>query len=252
MISTNKSAIIVGGMLLLSSLSVAAVQTATKTTGGGVGTDRTRYLFMQGARQTGVTLFNYTKKTYLVQAWVREIDPDTGEPRGANTPFFLKQPVLKSMGGGRYGFQVIQTRPVMIADRESVYLLSFKLIPAGTRPDATSKDAHADVIVTYNVKFFYRPDAVKKLTIAEAATRVRFEKRGVFLHIINPSPLWLTFSRLEAGGGEVTEHDLKKMLPPFGSVDFPLPKEGGASKVVLWRMLDENGEPTPMQKATLQ
>ncbi|MGO2143607.1 MAG: fimbrial biogenesis chaperone [Serratia bockelmannii] len=216
----------------------------------GVGTDRTRYLFPQGARQIGVTLLNRTKEAYLVQAWVREIDPATGDVRNATTPFFLKQPVQKAMAGGRYGFQVIQTRPVMVADRESVYLLSFKLIPSELRPDTAGENARANVVATYNVKLFYRPEAIKKATVAAAVKLLKFERRGTVLHISNPSPLWLTFSQLEVGGERVGESDLKKMLPPYGSADFTAPA-GGRGGTVRWRALDENGEQTPALEQVL-
>lgn len=246
----GRLAVIASGVLLLATLFSVGAHAVAPGKVDGVGTDRTRYLFPQGARQIGVTLINRTKGTYLVQAWVREIDPATGDVRNAITPFFLKQPVLKAMSGGRYGFQVIQTRPVMIGDRESVYLLSFKLIPSELRPNAAAKNAKANVVATYNVKLFYRPDAIKKSTVAAAVKLLKFERRGTMLHISNPSPLWLTFSQLEVGGRSVEENELKKMLPPYSSVDFAVPAGGGRDPV-RWRVLDENGEQTPVQEQVL-
>lgn len=244
----GRLAVIANGVLLLATLFSAGGHATAST--DGVGTDRTRYLFPQGERQIGVTLLNRTKETYLVQAWVREIDAATGDVRNAMTPFFLKQPVLKAMAGGRYGFQVIQTRPVMIGDRESVYLLSFKLIPSELRPSAAGKNIRANVVATYNVKLFYRPDAIKKSTVAAAAKLLKFELRGKVLHISNPSPLWLTFSRLDVGGESVEESALKKMLPPYSSVDFATPASGRSGSV-QWRVLDENGEQTPVLEQVL-
>lgn len=250
MMCKGRLTIIASGALLLATLFSAEVYAIVPEIVDGVGTDRTRYLFAQGARQVGVTLLNRTKETYLVQAWVREIDPATGEVRNVITPFFLKQPVLKAMAGGRYGFQVIQTRPVMVADRESVYLLSFKLIPSELRPNTAGKNARANVVATYNVKFFYRPEAIKDSTVAVAVKLLKFERRGTVLHISNPSPLWLTFSQLEVGEESMEESDLKKMLPPYGSVDFTVPA-GGRSGTVRWRVLDENGEQTPILEQLL-
>ncbi|MGP0906805.1 fimbrial biogenesis chaperone [Serratia sp. CY76391] len=204
---------------------------------GGIGTDRTRYIYPEGARQVGVTLRQDAGENYLVQAWVRGLDPVTGTVLNESTPFFLKQPLVKAMPDGRYGFQVIKVKPVPVKDRESVYLLSFKLIPAEKETGVST--SRANVVMTYNVKLFYRPEALKNGKVASASKELRFFRTGDALKVSNPTPYWITFYSLQVGGHALSENVLKRMVPPFGEVVYSLPSVGSS---VIWQIIDENGD----------
>ncbi|CAI1016709.1 Chaperone protein fimC precursor [Serratia quinivorans] len=209
---------------------------------GGVGTERTRYIYNEGVRQVGVSLSNKTRETYLVQAWVRGIDPKTGEVKNEEGPFFLKQPLVKALPDGRYGYQVIQTRPVMVNDRESLYLLSFKLIPSEEKGGEASYN-RANVVLTYNVKLFYRPTALKNGKVVEAAKSMTFSRQDNEVQINNPTPYWITFYSLNIGGMALPEVTLRQMVPPFSMATYALPAAINAS-TLKWQIIDENGDIT--------
>jgi fimbrial chaperone protein len=217
----------------------------------GVGTDRTRYIYPEGTRQIGVVLKNKTRENYLVQAWVRGIDPKTGNVINEPTPFFLKQPLVKAMADGRYGFQLIKTQPVSVEDRESLYLLSFKFIPskekgAHKRPDY----GQTDVVLTYNVKLFYRPVKLKDSKVALTASALKFSRQGNMLRVNNTGPLWITFYSLQVGEYKIPGESFRQMVPPFGEADYAIP-EKTAGKQLLWRAVDENGDLTKESSAVL-
>lgn len=224
---------------LWGTISLAALPNSA---GSGVGTDRTRYIFNAGVRQVGLTLNNKTRETYLVQAWVRGIDPKTGEVKNEEGPFFLKQPLVKALPDGRYGYQVIQTRPVMVNDRESLYLLSFKLIPSEEKGGEASYN-RANVVLTYNVKLFYRPTALKNGKVAEAAKSMTFSRQDNEVQINNPTPYWITFYSLNIGGMALPEVTLRQMVPPFSMATYALPAAINAS-TLKWQIIDENGDIT--------
>ncbi|MEI9745789.1 molecular chaperone [Enterobacter ludwigii] len=219
-----------------SSSAVMAAPSAEKQE--GVGTDRTRYIFPEGARQIGVTLAQHAKENYLVQAWVREIDPRNGGGRGEGVPFFLKQPLVKTTPGGQYGFQVIQTRPVMVNDRESVYLLSFKFIPA--EEQSAEQTIRANIILTYNVKLFYRPQKLKDGRVEEASKSLKFSRQGGLLKVSNPTPYWITFYSVRMGGADLSGEALRQMVPPLGEADYELPPAATGNSVT-WQVIDEDG-----------
>ncbi|VAL43417.1 Pili assembly chaperone [Enterobacter kobei] len=224
--------------------SVLAIPSNTDTSLSGVGTDRTRYVFKEGTRQIGLTLKNKTRESYLVQAWVRGIDPKTGDVVNEQTPFFLKQPLVKTVAGGRYGFQLIKTKPVQVQDRESLYLLSFKFIPSKEKETKKRPDyGQTDVVLTYNVKLFYRPATLKDSRVAQAAALLKFHRQGSVLKVNNPGPLWITFYSLKAGGYNVPEESFRQMVPPFGEADYTIPENTGGNHLT-WRVIDENGDPT--------
>lgn len=230
-------------LLLLAAVVSATIALAASPGGAqtGIGTDRTRYLYPEGTRQVGVTLTQHARANYLVQAWVRGIDPVSGDVKNESTPFFLKQPLVKTMPDGRYGFQVIQTKPVMVSDRESVYLLSFRLIPAEEKSAAYS--SRANVVMTYNVKLFYRPQKLKDGSVEDAAKALRFSRQGSLLKVNNPTPYWVTFYSVQVGNVQLSESSLRQMVPPFGGADYSLPGAASGSKVT-WRLINERGDLT--------
>lgn len=210
----------------------------------GVGTDRTRYIYPEGAGPLGVTLRQYAKESYLVQARVRGLNPVTGEGEEVSAPFFIRQPLVKTMPGGRYGFQVIQTKPVMVKDRESVYLLSFTFIPSEKKdgPKA-SQTARAVLVMTWNVKLFYRPLKLKDGKVAKAAEALTFSRQGSTLRVNNPTPYWITFNSLKVGAVPLPDGALRRMVPPFAGVDYALPATANAGSVT-WRIINEDGDVT--------
>ncbi|EGK9148799.1 molecular chaperone [Salmonella enterica] len=221
--------------------SVLAIPSNTDISLVGIGTDRTRYIYPEGTRQIGLTLRNDTHTNYLIQAWVRGIDPKTGDVRNEQAPFFLKQPLLKATPGGSYGFQLIQTKPVVLLDRESVWLLSFRIIPSENRTEPGNVGTgQIGVVMTYNVKLFYRPAGLKEAKVATAAKTLSFRHSGDVLKIKNTSPLWITFYSLTVNGKPLAEESLRQMVPPLGEANYPLPGSESFGRVV-WRVIDEKG-----------
>lgn len=161
--------------------------------------------------------------------------------KNESTPFFLKQPLVKTMPDGRYGFQVIQTKPVVVSDRESVYLLSFRLIPAEEKSAAYA--SRANVVMTYNVKLFYRPQKLKDGSVGDAAKALRFSRQGSLLKVNNPTPYWVTFYSLSLDGVQLPEESLRQMVPPFGQADYRLPGTVRGNNVT-WQLIDEEGDLT--------
>lgn len=211
----------------------------------GIATDRTRVVFTAGQTQADIDLMNNTGRRYLVQAWVRGLDGRTGEILPDPAPFFVKSPLKVAERHGRYHFQIMQTRPVTETRAESLYLVSFKLIPQ----EETGKVASdAQVVLTYNVKLFYRPDILKGADREAAVRQPGFRRQGNTLRVSNPSPYWVTLASLDAGGQNVPETELKKMLPPFGqqTYTFPHPLNTGP---VRWKSIDDNGEALHTEQA---
>ncbi|MNL78859.1 putative fimbrial chaperone YcbF precursor [compost metagenome] len=56
----------------------------------------------------------------------------------------------------------------------------------------------------------------------------------------NPTPYHVTFGRLTVNGKAVDPEQLRRMVPPKGSQDYPLPAgvRGGS---VVWQLIDEFG-----------
>lgn len=228
-------------LLFLTALAGALLNVAHAEKPEGIATDRTRVVFDGAQPRADISLMNHSGRRYLVQTRVRRLDGRTGDILPGATPFFVEPPLMVAEPQGRYHFRIIRTRPVAEQQAESLYLVSFKLIPRQTRGGAVPD---AQVVLTYNVKLFYRPAGLALPEREAAVSRLRVRRQGHTLQMENPSPYWVTLASLEAAGQRVAEDELKKMLPPFGrqTYTFPRPLTDGP---VRWKSIDDNGEARP-------
>ncbi|MFV8766340.1 molecular chaperone, partial [Yersinia enterocolitica] len=76
-----------------------------------------------------------------------------------------------------------------------------------------------------------------------------FRREGNVLIAENPTPYWLTFSRLHVGASEMDKAQLRLMVPPKGQRQYRLPE--GATGKVSWQLIDEDGWDTPFKHQNL-
>ncbi|CAI1615987.1 fimbrial biogenesis chaperone [Serratia marcescens] len=220
----------------------------------GFGLDRTRVVFPADA-VNGVmfTVNNNTETDYLVQAMVAPISnnmisPLPSEAGDISPPFIVVPPLLRLDSHGQQGFRIIRKAGTLPADRESVFTLLVKGIP-NTPLSKTAGQGVLRLAIAVNSKLFYRPAGLPAGGVKVASKMLRFSWANGGLQVNNPSPFYLTFAHLVVGGKTVPSSLVQNMIPPFGQRVYALPHSGGSS--VSWQLLDERGEATPEQRATL-
>lgn len=200
------------------------------------------------ADKLGVTLTasNNSPTPFLMQSWIRPVDPDTGDVdlrwHGSPVmPFIVTPPLARTEPDGELVVRIRRNDVPLPRDRESVFFVSMKALPA------QQKDQKQVVItVVSNLKLFYRPAGLSKRAVADMAPRLTFSREGNRLTANNPTPYWLTFSRLQVGSVTLEKPALRLMVPPFGSRTYVLPS--AASGQVSWQLIDEDGWDTPVAR----
>lgn len=204
-----------------------------------------RVIYPESEKQ-GVTLTAHNNSTapYLMQSRVRPVDPATGgvdltSPESQAIPFIVTPPLARLEANGELTLRIRRNDAALPADRESVFYVSMKALP--TRAAAGQKMV---MTVVSNMKLFYRPAGLVKRAVADMAPKLTFLREGTTLTARNPTPYWLTFSRLSVGGVALEKPALRLMVPPFGSQRYTLPAV--ATGKVTWQLIDEDGWDTPV------
>ncbi|WP_237657394.1 molecular chaperone [Serratia fonticola] len=211
------------------------------------------------SKRNGVTLtaYNETDRPYLMQSRIQSVDLATGNadmsPADKKVmPFIVTPPLARIEPNGELVLRIRRNGEKLLTDRESVFFVSMKAIPAQADPRTRAADSQQLILtVVSNMKLFYRPDGLNKRALADTdvASQLRFRREGSQLIADNPTPYWLTFSRLKVGKTALDKAQLRLMVSPMGEQHYTLPE--GTAGSVSWQLIDEDGWDTPAQQRPL-
>ena len=188
----------------------------------------TRVIYDGDKKETSVSIQNPDKSgVYLVQSWV-----DNGT-KSSKAPFVVTPPLFRINAGEENTLRIVRTGGSLPGDRESVFWLNVKSIPA---TDESKLQANIlQVVVKSRLKLFWRPAGLEGEPEA-AYRRLSFSRNGDHLTVSNPTPYYVTFFTLKVNGREIKDAD---MVPPEGSISYTLPS--APASVVSWQAVNDYG-----------
>ncbi len=220
--------LVVGGMMVVGQGAVAAE--------GGISLSRTRIVFQSTDNAQTLTLQNHGSRPYLVQSAVM-MTPGGREP----APFLTTPPLFRLEANSKNTIRILrQGDAALPADRESVFYFTAIAVPAMAQPQEAEDAALAariSVGIQNTIKLFYRPAGLAMAPEA-AQGRLTFHLQGGQVQVHNPSPYYLTFSRLAFDGTEVPVRDTVSMIAPFSQVSYPVK---GQVRQVQWTVINDYG-----------
>ncbi|WMB71228.1 molecular chaperone [Shewanella oncorhynchi] len=232
-------------MLFLCSLSVSVEVLADSAKSQGISFFVLRVIY-PASENKGVTLTvnNNSVASYLLQSWVRPVDPITGDvdlnySGQPKMPFIVTPPLERLEANSALTLRIRHNGEPLPTDRESVFFISMKTIPASKELDKAASSGQMSVTMVSNIKLFYRPEGLAKRAVADVASRLHFHLENNELIAVNSTPYWLTFSHLKVGGIALDKPALRLMVPPKGQQHYALPS--GAKDTVEWQLIDEDG-----------
>lgn len=239
-------------LITVSFLLVSGTTRAEERAPQGINFHVLRVIYPEAAKQgVPLTANNNTPNAYLMQSWIRPVDMKTGDvdlnwqgPSGM--PFVVTPPLARLEGNSELTLRIRRNDILLPGDRESVFFISLKAMPSQQQNPGPEKMV---MTVVSNLKLFYRPTGLSKRAVAEMAPKLRFHREGTQLIATNPTPYWLTFSRLAVDDSDLSQAELRLMVPPFGQQSYamPTPLKGE----VAWQLIDEDGWNTPAEKQLL-
>lgn len=227
------------GMLLFS-FSAGASYSASPEDRGGFSLGGTRVIYDGSKREATITVINSAKDApFLAQSWVDSYVP-TGDakrvsPDSRGKPPFLVTPPLYRQDQGKNMLRIVRVGGQLPTDRESVYWLNVKAIPA-VSPLLKGKNTLQFAYVL-RIKLFYRPEGITG-DAGSAYKNLTFTRKGNILTARNPTPYYITLNTLTVGGAEVK--DTTPMVPPLGEQQYTLPASASGG-TVKYKALNDHG-----------
>ncbi|WP_272667658.1 MULTISPECIES: fimbrial biogenesis chaperone [unclassified Providencia] len=212
-----------------------------------------RNTYTEKEKSTSVKLSNKGERSYLVQGSMELLDEKIGNElitgKKEEIPFIITPPLFKLEPKQSYSWRVMFSgdSAKLPADRESLYIAKFRLIPATTKPTiANGVNSELSVINVVATKIYYRPIAFEKLEIKNEISNLKFKIDGDDLVVTNNSPIYMAFDEVSVNSVPVDSKELYKPLIPKSEQRFKLPKKVSPSgNKIEWAVLDEFAMPTP-------
>lgn len=215
------------------------------TANAGVNISGTRLIYHGEKKEASINVQSAAddKYPYLIQSFVDKKGPKGDEPEGdTKLPFTVMPPLFRLEPGAENAVRVIRTGGNLPQDRESVYWLDIKAIPAND-PKEDGKNV-LRFSLKNRIKLYYRPAGLADPT-PETLKAVSFKISGHQLTVSNPTPWYLTFYQLNVGPSPV---DTKfTMVAPQGSHTYQIP--AGATGKVTWSYINDYGAASPVMGA---
>lgn len=204
---------------------------------GGVVLGGTRLIYPDKQKESSISAQNTSKSTrYMVQSWVEDRD-------GKKTDdFIVTPPVYVSNPSSENNVRIILTRENLPDDRESLYYLTSKAIPAIDK-NATNGKNFLVLAAATRIKLFVRPAGLQP-SPSEASQKLTFVHNNRHVTIENPTPYYITLINIRVDGKKL---DKSIMVSPFDKASLEVPFStvktinyqsindyGGLDKPVAW------------------
>ncbi|WP_058911252.1 molecular chaperone [Entomohabitans teleogrylli] len=200
----------------------------THTAWAGIVIGGTRVIYPGDKKETSVSIRNPGDSgVYLVQSWVDMDAPDS------KAPFIVTPPLFRINSDEENILRIVRTGGQLPEDRESVYWLNVKAIPAMDSSKADTNVLH--IVVKSRLKLFYRPAGLEG-RVDTAYQQLQASRSGNRLTLTNPSAYYVSLFSLKVDGQEIKEAD---MVPPKGSATYTL--AGGKVTTVSWQAISDYG-----------
>lgn len=198
----------------------------------------TRVIYNEDKNAAAVFIRNPEKSGMtLVQSWVEQ-----GKKEG-KAPFIATPPLFRIDPGEENMLRIVRIGGTLPKDRESVFWLNVKSIPA---VDARQHQNNVlQLVVKSRLKLFYRPAGLKGRPDT-AYQQLSVMRNGNRLTLSNPTPYFVTLFSLMADNREIKEAD---MVPPKGSVSFTL--TSGMPSIITWQAINDYGGISPVERRNL-
>ncbi|PIJ49713.1 fimbrial chaperone protein FimC [Erwinia sp. OLTSP20] len=217
--------------LALITVSLAGVSSAFA---GGIGLGATRVIYPESANQASLSVTNSDPhERYLIQTWVE--DQQGNKVRD----FIVTPPLFASAPKSENTLRILYTSSPLPQDREKVYWMSVKAIPAIDKEAIKGKNT-LQLAILSRIKLFMRPDKLA-MSKTEASRHLRFQQSAGRLTITNPTPYYETLVNLTVAGKKLPN----TMVSPRSQKTLTLP--AGTTGSVRFQSVNDYGALTSPQ-----
>jgi P pilus assembly chaperone PapD len=206
----------------------------------------TRVVFPAANGEVTVRLSNDGSQPALVEAWIDAGDPNS-TPDSAKVPFLITPPLVRMNAGKGQSLRIVYTGQPLPTDRESLFWLNVLEIPPKPSAKPGEEQNTLQFAVRSRLKLFFRPAQLvgeSNAAAQQVTWKVVADGAGYALEAHNPTPYYITFSKLSLSvGGAVYAPD-NGMVAPLSSLHLPvknLARVPAAGTVVEYTTINDFG-----------
>ncbi|MBE4893089.1 molecular chaperone [Enterobacter asburiae] len=212
--------------LLLSCSLAQAVEAGGVTIGG------TRLIYEGGKKEASLNVTNSDVSPYLIQSWA-----ETQNGGADKAPFIVTPPLFRLEANQQNTLRIVRTGGNLPEDRESLFWLNVKSIPAGVKKESGNT---LQIAVKSRIKLIYRPQSLLKGSPENENGKLSWTLNGNRLTVNNASAYYMNFQQVKVGGHEIKE---ATYVAPMSSASFPVP--AGAAGNITWKLITDYGGTGP-------
>ena len=194
---------------------------------GGVTVGGTRLIFAGDKKETSLSVSNSDTSPYLIQSWIESQANDPAKP-----PFIITPPLFRLEGNEQNLLRIVYIGGKLPVDRESLYWLNVKTIPASNIPDGANT---LQVAIRTRIKLIYRPSTVKGIP-KEVTQRLSWSHHGNKLTVTNPTAFYMNFNEVTVGNHPIAQ---ATFVAPMSTATFDTP--ANISGQVSWKIISDFG-----------
>ncbi|EGT5658139.1 fimbria/pilus periplasmic chaperone [Citrobacter braakii] len=206
---------------------VAALLLVMSSAQAGIIVGGTRIIYKGDKKETSISVKNPDKTSYLIQSW-----SDTGEKNGDKTQFMITPPLFRLGPEQENTLRIIRAGGNLPEDRESLYWMNIKSIPATEKNDSANT---LQIAVKTRIKLIYRPQSLTEQP-EKYTDKLTWQRSGNSVTVTNPTPYYMNFSSVKVGGSTVKD---ASYVAPMSRATFTLP--AGASGDISWVIINDFG-----------
>ncbi|WP_415999711.1 molecular chaperone [Citrobacter portucalensis] len=187
----------------------------------------TRVIYNGAKKETSISVKNPDKSSYLIQSW-----SDTGEQSKDKAPFIVTPPLFRLGAGQENTLRIIRSGGALAEDRESLYWMNIKSIPATEKVENANT---LQIAVKTRIKLIYRPQTLTQQP-EDVTNKLTWQRSGNTLTVNNPTAYYMNFSTVKVGASTVKN---ATYVAPMSSASFTLPTN--ATGNVTWNLINDFG-----------
>lgn len=182
-----------------------------------------RIVYNENQPSATISVRNKSDIPYLISVNITEYCGEGN--RCSSTEDFMASPGFRVIRPDEnFPFRVVKLTDTLPADRESLYLVEFKLVPSEAKLTNEELDSsRLTFVLAGSLKLFWRPNV---LADTPGVLKVRDMLAAVCtkrdLQIQNRSAYWGTFAVLDVNGHSVLSDGPRPMIAPFSVRQFEL------------------------------
>ncbi|TCW71732.1 MULTISPECIES: fimbria/pilus periplasmic chaperone [Burkholderia] len=198
----------------------------------------TRFVYPADARALTILARNSGSAPILVQAWLDDGDSNA-DPSRLRVPFVVAPPLARLDPGQPLSIRVQAVGGGLASDRESCFWINLLEVP----PAAPTGEPVLRIAYRFRMKLLVRPPGLRGEP-DDAPSRLAWTHDGTpaaaSIAASNPTPYYVTLTRLSVNGEPVVLKHGAVDVAPFGRAEIPIDRQIGAGAIVF-DAVDESG-----------